>query len=227
MEKSLTCTYAHESGRISLTQWVNRMLTLDVELGFIPQVDRHLLYYPWRINSRESGSEAGTQTPMPSGSDCENTTPPPATSYPKIIPPILVSCLRPLLPPADQDGTQKSQAAREEGQRLRIFNNIPAVTVSEEDLGALCIALGVETHGKDFLPNGRGGLGHLLASHTENGMNIIRLVYHHETQFEGGRSAGSGYSTLFAKHLACGCIPFARSKGGLVDTLVITPTVEQ
>lgn len=235
--------YTYESLRGHVNRLSHELNTVDVELDFIPRVDRHLLYYPWRIYAKESGPPTSPRAifgKVAAVHQCESGNPPTGRN-PRNIRPTLVSCIRPLEYLYSMSTANAGQPARsrrklkgdEKGQRLRIFNEVPAVKISEEDLGALCMVLGIETNGGPdvFLPHGRGALGHLLGSYEENGMSILRLGYHDQKNLTNDRSAGSGYSTLFAKHLTCGCIPFGRSTTEheipLLHTIPITRKVDE
>ncbi|KAM7198696.1 hypothetical protein V8F20_006011 [Naviculisporaceae sp. PSN 640] len=231
--------YTYESLSGHLARLSHELNTIDVELDLIPRVDRQLLYYPWRIYAKESSPATGPRSifgKVTAVHQCE-TGEPPTARRPKDIRPTLVSCVRPLEQLYSMSTTmtgnrvkaQRRLKGDEKGQRLRIFDEVPAIKISEEDLGALCMVLGIETRGEPFLPSGRGALGHLLTSHQESGMNFLHLGYHLQKSLAHDRSAGSGYLTLFAKHLTCGCIPFGRSTTEhgitMIHTIPITPIV--
>ena len=88
--------------------------------------------------------------------------------------------------------------------------NKPSIMVSREELAALALILGMRLHWHPYAPSlvGIGAFGTSLRVVQENGawrlhlMQATRIPRH-------GRSPGSGYTTVMAKHIACGSLPFA------------------
>ncbi|KAF7167270.1 hypothetical protein CNMCM5623_000632 [Aspergillus felis] len=73
----------------------------------------------------------------------------------------------------------------------------------------------------DWLPNGIGPFGLALSSEKAGCIAAMRTVYGRRDLHYN--AMGSGYSTLFAKHIACNCLPFAEcSQQAQVETIPIT-----
>lgn len=153
-------------------------------------------------------------------------------AYPITTEPILVSSARELMDIDHKDrnnGSPKnpSETADEKPGRIWIHNGNPAIEVSEEELAALTLFLGIEIKddrpSSQFLPHGKGGFDLCLTSNKFKAVSVLRLIHHAN---RGSINGGNNYSTLFAKHMACGCLPFTRdSRKGKVHTLAITETV--
>jgi len=95
-------------------------------------------------------------------------------------------------------------------QELWIHNDAPCIEVSEDELGALALAMGVtlKLDDKDSLPSGPSAFGASITS--SNDGNMTKLKFSFGFWHQNWYWAGSGYQTLFAKCMACGCLPFAR-----------------
>lgn len=196
----------------------NKLLLCPL-LDQIPKLDPHLYYYPWMIQHEKSNM---TYMPMESlNGNLEKQ--PPETSYPIPVSPILVKSMR--LLQDDTDIFHPNSWAARGYQDIWIHEGSPAVELSEEELAALTLFLGTELKSSkgDYLPSGRAGFGLLLSSNRHKGMTILRFAYGRQSSV-GGSIACSGYSTFFAKHLACGCVPFAQLEN-TVHTLAVTPEV--
>ncbi|KAK7221320.1 hypothetical protein V2G26_009323 [Clonostachys chloroleuca] len=113
---------------------------------------------------------------------------------------------------------------REDFKKVRIRGDKPFVEVSEEEIAALSLTMGVELRAEEYLPHGVGPFGSLILSETDDCMSKLKVVYHDTGK--GERIGGSGYSILFAKHMACGCLPFATdATNGWVHTIYISNVV--
>ncbi|KAK4443414.1 hypothetical protein QBC34DRAFT_211136 [Podospora aff. communis PSN243] len=186
----------------------------------IASMDRHFLYYRWQVERCQHETNAVRQHHATVG-------------------PLLVSSAIPL----EHDPVTKKTIAEFKQHHQNRHHHIalqsdttnisnhegsPAVRVSEEELAALSFMLGIEIKSGDeqFLPGGRGGFGTCLTSNKFKGKSVLRLIQHVDhPQFSNARG-GSRYSILFAKHLACGCIPFERWHDHEVQTLVVTEKVQ-
>jgi hypothetical protein len=193
----------------------------------IKAIDSHLMYYPWRLYVRTT--EVITRS---NHIDLESSgitkAPHPTKSFE--IEPILVRSARPLrrirLEVGASGSCCDSLPLLMKLRAIWIHHGSPAIEVSEEELASLSFFLGIIMGGPKYLPSGRGAFNDLvLLANSLRGMSVLRLA----SSAEGGtrRIRGcSGYSTLFAKHLACGCIPFARTyePTKVIHTVAITET---
>ncbi|KAK1753895.1 hypothetical protein QBC47DRAFT_429294 [Echria macrotheca] len=140
--------------------------------------------------------------------------------------PLLVRCQK--LPPmktlsadgttygdtADEELPEPSQSWAKDVREVWIHAGKPSIEVLKEELVALSLIIGfpLDVH-DDFLPGGRGPYGITLTSEKIEAVTTIRLVHGPRIGSTGGPKClakGSGYSTLFAKHMACGSLPFAQ-----------------
>ncbi|KAH2209339.1 hypothetical protein KXV58_002207 [Aspergillus fumigatus] len=90
----------------------------------------------------------------------------------------------------------------------------PCLQVSREELSALALILGMnlcvcESHNPYSL-HGEGAFGISASATLSHDMHWQLRFVRTSRRPRHDPSAGSGYSTLFAKYLACGAIPFAR-----------------
>lgn len=144
--------------------------------------------------------------------------------------PVLVSCIRelkivgqarPELPAVLTD--DRTKCWNKLNQDLWIHAGCPCVEVSEQEIAAFAICLGmpIQVPVPGYMPNGVGAFGTCLSSDKIDCVSSIRLIYGHRS-YRHQPSMGSGYTTLFAKHLACSCLPFAQtSKWKQVETIAI------
>ena len=94
-------------------------------------------------------------------------------------------------------------------QRIWIHDNKPCIEVSEDELGALAIVMGIPLRcsEKDCLPSGPSAFSPCLTSTNDGCLTRLKVAY--------GRlrsstpNVGSGYSILFAMYMSCNCLPFA------------------
>jgi len=96
---------------------------------------------------------------------------------------------------------------------LWIVNSIPCIETSREELAGLALVMGINlVKDNENSVSGIGPFGiHLNAK--SNFLDWgLRLTYQHR-QPDHEASKGSGYSTLFAKHMACDSLPFKLSEG--------------
>jgi len=203
------------------------LIKRDPNAHSIANVDPHLLYYPWKIMnpSDEGDDEASLQSRDESDSEWGETES--QKDGFRNIDPILASSIRVL--PSIGGGDAKPFHRKMDLQPIWIHQGSPAIELSEEALAALGFFLGIELQGKpgSYLPNGRGGFGLCLTSNTFKAMTVLRMVYGSRGMM-GTTMGGKGYTTLFARNLACGCLPFARgTSDDNIETLGITKKVEQ
>lgn len=168
-------------------------------------MDRHLLYLPWYLRYKISPDGKHSKGPdEPFG-------------------PILIDSH------IDFKMRQHEEPWSDSFQSLRIHGGRPCIEVSEEEIAALALALGMELRsGKkrdgNFLPHGIGAFGTIMSSEKDDCLAKLKLTYHRRSMTEV--KAGSGYSILFAKHMAYGCLPFAfDGVGNEVQTIAITKDV--
>ncbi|KAK6414928.1 hypothetical protein LTR95_017658 [Oleoguttula sp. CCFEE 5521] len=115
------------------------------------------------------------------------------------------------------------------GGPLAVVQGSPMVESSADELAALSIVLGIEVQiDRPYQPGGRGGFGYLLLSNMSRGLTVIRLLNHRSPRSTVRHRARNVHSTLLAKHMACGCMPFASTESGETNkTLAVTPTVDR
>ncbi|KAM0348434.1 hypothetical protein ACHAP4_010949 [Fusarium culmorum] len=210
----------------------------------LDKMDRHLLYYPWEV---QKGKDREQDEPPDASPTASANTDNDASSndtekaekerkYPIVVEPVLTFSIMPLDddPIAEEKQSQDfvhSHQATLQHRATSIWNyqGSPAVRVSEEEIAALGFILGIEikSHDKTWEPQGRGGFGTCLTSNKLDGLTVLRLIQHADRPDIINTRGGSRYSILFAKHLACGCIPFSRAKGPdyIIQTLAITSNV--
>ncbi|PMD39560.1 hypothetical protein L207DRAFT_583428 [Hyaloscypha variabilis F] len=114
------------------------------------------------------------------------------------------------------EGTPPSENSRQnqqwkwDFQNLWIHNNMPCIEVSEDELGALALVMGIPLHCSEReSPCGPSAFSPCLSS-TADGGCLKRLKFTYGRCRSTSPNAGSGYSILFAKYLGCSCLPFAR-----------------
>ncbi|KAH6617483.1 hypothetical protein F5144DRAFT_541638 [Chaetomium tenue] len=146
----------------------------------------------------------------------------------------LLNLQRPLEPPAGQNQhpslpNQQSATApvppRRSGKRglsrltsTLIVRDKACISVTREELAALIIIMGVALPKLESYRyvSGVGGFGlsvdinHADAAWSVNIVQGSRLARH-------APSMGSGYTTLMAKHLACGSVPFAKAQSWILS----------
>jgi len=94
---------------------------------------------------------------------------------------------------------------------LWLVDNKPCIETSREELAGLALIMGVNlVKSSDDSVSGTGPFGiHLNAAKSkDNVMNWQLHLTHQYRQPDHEASKGSGYSTLFAKHMACDSLPF-------------------
>jgi hypothetical protein len=95
---------------------------------------------------------------------------------------------------------------------LWIVNSIPCIETSREELAGLALVMGINlVKGNEDSVSGIGPFGMHLNAKCNFLDWGLRLTYQHR-QPDHEASKGSGYSTLFAKHMACNSLPFKLSK---------------
>lgn len=133
---------------------------------------------------------------------------------------LLVKCIRELkfCGKGLQSGRPLSSSTT--GVRVKDFREIwtldykPCIEVSREELAALALALGMRLVMKEdpISLYGTGPFGIYLRGSPAPTDTLWRLhITHQHRQSDHEASKGSGYSILFAKHMACGCLPFGQS----------------
>ncbi|KAK5659976.1 hypothetical protein OQA88_13441 [Cercophora sp. LCS_1] len=90
----------------------------------------------------------------------------------------------------------------------------------------MVLGIEIESSRKTCLPQGRGGFGVCLTSNKFKATSVLRLVHRADHPSLANTRGGSKHSILFAKHIACGCIPFSRNnEDNEVQTLSVTKQV--
>jgi len=181
-------------------------------------MDHHLFYYPWQVQHKtawrsrtviDGQTESGARQP----------------SYPKEVDPILVSSLRQLDELSDANPDSPEEGNPDETVRYQgvwIHEGRPAVEMSDKDIATLSLFLGADLQCvREYQPSGRAGFGLLLVSDLSKGMTTLHVDY---GDGNGRRGIYGGYSTLYAKYIACSCLPFSTVRG-MVQTLGVTSDV--
>jgi hypothetical protein len=150
----------------------------------------------------------------------------------------LVNCCRPL-EPIDTDAPLKgSVTAEEKSAELHhrglgntrptwILDRKPCIETTREELIALALIMGssIKIHSYTESLNGVGAFGLSLYAIPDRGSWTLGLT-------QGSRiprqvpTMGSGYTTLMAKHLACGSVPFAQNSGWIKSIYVKKPVLD-
>ncbi len=133
--------------------------------------------------------------------------------------PLLVRSVRPLKRLGD--GWDKKQPLKLSNGTMWIFDSKPCVELFAEELTALTFILSIPLHDK-YSSREPGAFGTVFASRKAVHYNSVRLA-HSRWDHGDHLGGGSGYSTIFAKHMACGCIPFGQSL--LTNKQLITRTI--
>ena len=97
-------------------------------------------------------------------------------------------------------------------QRAWNLDATPCIETSREELAGLALVLGMQLRVNESANavSGIGAFGTSLFAAQAGGGWQLHLI--HGTRLPKHlHSQGSGYTTIFAKHMACGCIPFADS----------------
>lgn len=131
---------------------------------------------------------------------------------------ILVSCVLPL----EADGSDEEQRHPaldlSDVRPLRLVDGKLCIEVSSEEVAGLALSLGIPLlNRRDSSISGTGPFGtHLIVARdiTHWKLRLTRLtrLMHHHRQIDNDVQYGSGYSTLFAKHMACNCLPLDLSR---------------
>ncbi|KAF4624599.1 hypothetical protein G7Y89_g13571 [Cudoniella acicularis] len=143
----------------------------------------------------------------------------------------LVSCVKPLDKTKDVPMVNYSTRKITKGlTRLAdawVLHGSPCLQTSREEIAALALILGIPLQINDFTQNisGVGPFGTGFDILQDNGRGVWRLELIHGSRIpRHAASCGSGYSILFAKHLAFGSLPFAENKHW-VQSIYISPEI--
>jgi hypothetical protein len=134
----------------------------------------------------------------------------------------LVSCILPLVPYISLQGGRLVPTKNKYPSCFLIFKEIrplwilegkPCIETSREELAGLALVLGItfklNNHSSSMCGTGPFGI------HFEGERNKLQWrlrLDHQNRQPDHGRTTGHGYLTLFAKHMACECLPFGRTQ---------------
>lgn len=143
----------------------------------------------------------------------------------------LINCLRHLDKTTEPPQENKLHRGKTKGL-TRLSNTwmlagTPCVESSREELVSLALVLGVSLNINDFTQNvsGVGPFGTGFDVIQDNGVWKLELI-HGSRLLRHAASRSSGYSVLFAKHLAFGSLPFAEDSLW-VSSVYISPRVLQ
>jgi hypothetical protein len=109
-----------------------------------------------------------------------------------------------------------------DGQIARSRYDSIRVAITPAELAALSIILGSQLtiEKSDYTPSKKGAYNiSILSSATEDGKHQIMLQLHERT-ISHMPAKGSGVSTLFAKHLAAGSLPYSQDKAAVHSVLI-------
>ena len=131
--------------------------------------------------------------------------------------PHLINCVRPLKDESRQPTLVKIKS-------VRIYKHKPCIDTSAIELFTLSLILGMRfpSYGDPTLISGHGAFGTSLTSRWKQAIAEFYLAYSNELGDIVEKPMGSGYSTLFAKYLACGGIPLGIDHFDRTITIVIT-----
>jgi hypothetical protein len=141
----------------------------------------------------------------------------------------LIPCLRLLDKAADAPMPDYPRREKRKGlihiANAWMLRGIPCVQTSREELAALALTLGIPLKINDYTQNvsGVGPFGTGFDMIQDNGVWRLELI-HGSRLPRHTASYSSGYSVLFAKHLAFGSLPFAENKHW-VRSVYISPVV--
>jgi hypothetical protein len=116
----------------------------------------------------------------------------------------------------------------EDTDKVWIYNKKPCVETSNYDLTALSLMLGMRLRdGRDRSTKiGYGASGMSMISQHAHGFGQLHFAYSSDFEDVVEKPMGSGYSMLFAKHIACGGLPFGLYSG-MTTTLMINEAVSK
>jgi hypothetical protein len=141
----------------------------------------------------------------------------------------LIRCVRPLDKAMDAPKPEHPRREKRKGlihlASAWMLRGIPCVQTSREELAALALTLGIPLKINDYTQNvsGVGPFGTGFDMIQDNGIWRLELI-HGSRLPRHTASRSSGYSVLFAKHLAFGSLPFAENKHW-VRSVYISPAV--
>ena len=148
-------------------------------------------------------------------------------------PATLVSCMRPLDYIGNSDVRDTDDPLQgpdsiwvSDMQDIWIHNSKPCIKVSKEELAALAVSLGIvlewhDTTRTEF--HGVGAFGISLNGRHDGQVFSLQLKKAGVARTRDP-TMGSGYSVLFAKHMACGFLPFAQTTEW-TRTIRVTATI--
>lgn len=118
----------------------------------------------------------------------------------------------------------------EDGVPAEYYNGQLSVKISPAELAALSVLLGSSitrvSSSTNATPIDKGAFGIAIQSiMTDDGRNIVCLK-RQKRSLSRTLSTGSGHSLLFAKHLACGSLPFAQDARSISSLLMIDEVLD-
>jgi len=137
---------------------------------------------------------------------------------------------------ASEDAQATTLSWGSNAQPAQHLEGNPGIKATPAELAALAIILGcpptelkvskgVAKNGNSF-SSGKGAFGiSISGSMTEDGTYHISLKQHRRNTSRLP-ARGSGYSTQFAKHMACGSLPYSRDKTNINSIFITTETLE-
>lgn len=91
-----------------------------------------------------------------------------------------------------------------------IHDGHPCIPVPMQQLAGFCLVFGINLHQDNHTLSGAGAFGLRITISPHNEFNSIHLTQARRPSKQQP-AKGNGYSVLFAKLLACGCLPFAQT----------------
>lgn len=141
--------------------------------------------------------------------------------------PDLINCCRKFKVTDPNGETEDEDLGLQDIQPTWLVGDRPCIATSREELAGLALILGMRLKWHAYAPSlvGVGAFATSLRAGQENGtwrlhlMQATRIPRHF-------RSPGSGYTTLMAKHIACGSLPFADTSRWVRSVFVTDKVIE-
>ncbi|KHN98499.1 uncharacterized protein MAM_03623 [Metarhizium album ARSEF 1941] len=199
-----------------------RVETISPLLSEIPVIDHHLLYYKWGPTSTNSKTIDRCKRDVEAGSKVKLS---------RCAGPLLVKSLHLKRFETSVWSSYDRGGWPEDRRKLWTYKGKPCLVIFRHELESLAAFLGIQLKlRRPRRPEGTGAFGAVLVSE-EDSYTHIRLIYERPGGHEYKPAGGSGYSTLFAKHMVCGCLPFAHTvsedQSIVVHTAVVSEKTKQ
>ncbi|KAJ4378974.1 hypothetical protein N0V86_005851 [Didymella sp. IMI 355093] len=132
----------------------------------------------------------------------------------------------------EQDNTVAAQHAwMKDGRPAECHDGRMSVRLTSEELAALSLILGssitsISSDAEVTATADKGAFGLSIWSHSTDSGRYSVSLRQHKRSVSQMPSSGSGHSPLFAKHLACGSLPFSQDGKSLNSLLITDETLD-